>query len=344
MATSSKRALDLLLCVLPGLIATGCVSPQSVLQERRKKIETQAMQILHEEYRLPSAPVSDLKVQKVKASAPGKFRMVVKAPGWEADAPLESVEIHRQADPSETVFTWELPAKRVSNWLDGKDAKPHFLLHLWKGQDHRPVTIPSLVTSGRSGEWAGMILFGGVAIVTTPVWLPSWLIITPVETSRISKKLADVKWPLPGTEAPMCYPESPVDFSSHLGTDPQGKHVLVIAIGRTQWSPCEGTALESMRRAIGCFQPELAAGIMEDPEQPNTFIVPLAPGEPNMARPILLVHRDCTAGKPQGQLWAFYFSSKGDWAKAWRLYEGPSRQADDPTAGSRPAAGASAIH
>ena len=118
----------------------------------------------------------------------------------------------------------------------------------------------------------------------------------------------------------------------------------MIAISGTPWSPCEGTTLDSMRQAIGCFQPELVAGITEDPAQPNTFIVPLATGELNQARPILLVHRDCATGKPQGGLWAFYFSPKGDWVKAWCLYEGPRTNSDDLVAGTPVAAGGNAVH
>jgi len=56
------------------------------------------------------------------------------------------------------------------------------------------------------------------------------------------------------------------------------------------------------------------------------------------------VHKNCSAGKPQGELWAFYFPSKGDWVKAWRLYEGPTTKAGEHAAGSPPAAGSNAIH
>ena len=165
MSKHRKGSLFLIQFLLFELIATGCVSPQSVLAERRKKAETLAIQILYQDYRLPSAPALELKVRKTKSSAPGMFRMVVKEPGWEVSAPLESISVHRQANLSDTVFTWELPAERVSNWLDGADSKPHLLLHLWKGQDHRPVMVPSLVTGGRAGEWAGMIFVGGLAVV-----------------------------------------------------------------------------------------------------------------------------------------------------------------------------------
>lgn len=339
MGKLGRRARTGALILPLALFATGCVSPESDLKDRRRKAEAQSLQTLYQEFRLPPPPPSELTVSKKKASAPGSFRLLVKEPGWDLDGPLEPIRATKEAGLSDTVFSWELPAERVASWTDSPDRTPPLLLHLWKGPDHRPVVIPCMATKGRPGEWAGTILMGGLAIVAAPIWLPSWLLITPFEESRIAKQHQHLVWPQPGNDAPASYPEGLAPFSTRLEANPPGQPRLVITVIGAAWAPCEGTLLDTIRQAVGCFQPDLAAGITEDPSQPGTFIVPLPPGELGRARPLLLLSRNCAAGRQEGDLWALYFSSKGDWVKAWRLYRGPRAGVGQPPAAGPPGGG-----
>ncbi len=333
MATTSRTVFQVALLLLFTMISVGCVSP-TYLAERRAKEEAQAIETLRSEYRLPEPPSFDLKVRKAKPSAPGSFYFVVREPGWEADSPIESADIKTERNPSGTVFTWELPAERVVEHWSEKKTQP-LLLHLWKGPEHRYVILPCFESEWSGSDWALVVFGGGFLAFTAPLWLPSWLIITPFEKSRIAKESGYIATPQPGKDAPECYPNVDAKFSAHLDTDPLGKPRLIVSVVGNSWIPCEGTALDSMRKAIGCFQPNLSAGITEDPVLPNTFIVPLSTNLPDKSRPILLLHRDCTSGQPGGaSLWAFYASSKGDWVKAWRIFQGEvlshSKRAEDP--------------
>lgn len=316
------RPLHAFLAVCLAAVFCGCVSPESVLRERRLKADVQSLQILQEQYRLPPAPPLRLEVKKAKDSAPGLFRLVVQEPGWELETPLEPIAVRSQPGAEATTFAWELPAERVSDRLEDAERTPPLLLHLWKGADHRPVVVPSRATEYRAGELAGAVLGGGLLVAAAPIWLPSHLLFTPIEKSRIAREQKDIVFHLPGEAAPASHPEAQLPFFVSRAVDARGRPGIRIAPSGTAWIPCEGSLLEALRRAIGPFQPELVGDIAEDPSNPGAFLVPLPRGGPGPTRPLLFLHQDCAGGLATGALWAFYSPAGGEWVKAWRLYEG----------------------
>jgi hypothetical protein len=318
--TVSRSTVRFAPLLLFAWIAAGCVSAETILRERSEEAEAQALKTLHDEYRLPEPPPFDLAVRKTGSSATATFHLTVDEPGWEAETPFETAVVTTTAGPDSTEITWELPSERVTERLD--DRGYPLLLHLWRGPDHRHVILPCKETRFSFVELAAIAVGGSLAIVTVCVWLPSYLILTPLMRSSEASKLDKngyVPPPQPGDDAPDCYPWNPTLLAARVDTDPSGRRVLVLSMNVGTWRFSDGTALESVRRAIGRFQPDLAEGVAEGPS--DTFLVRLPEGELGKARPLFLLLRDGGAGSLDGELFALYFSSTGERVKAWRLYQ-----------------------
>ncbi len=315
-------------CVVTSLLMVlaecGCNRPEADLtQERRAKAEASALKILQEVYGLPSPPLSVISILKPDPKGPGHFNLVIKEPGWELEGAVEAVQVKVSMTSQESVFDWEMPAERVASHDDAPGSAP-LLLHLRKGADHRPLIIPTRATRRRPGEkalfYSGAALGGGLLIISAPVWLPSFLILQPMANAEDKGRVAHLTFPLPGVEAPACYPDKSVMLAT-ITRDASGVPNLRITLGpQANWSPTTPTPLAIVRKAFACFQPELAPEIMEDTDHPDTFLLPLTRGEVEKGRPILLLHRNGSTGTPEGKLWALYFPPSASWVKAWLLY------------------------
>jgi hypothetical protein len=311
-----------LLALLLALAA--CKSPNIEFEARKAAADAKAVKLLQEEYGLPAPPPLRLEVSKAGPAAPGVFRLVVEEPGWSLDLPLERRRVEPVYSPAQTAFTWELPAGRVKNNMDAGGGPTPLLLDLSKGGEHRALVAPCVATKWLASEWAATAVSVGFLALVWPITLAAAGasqvgIDADIRRTYGEEHVRTMLETQPGPAAPACFPGDG-HYGARLETDPQGQSILLITLqgGSARTGP--GTGLEEMRRAIAWYQPELAELVAEHPTQPGTFTIPLQRGSSSAPRPILLLSTGEGAEPSPRELWVFYYSTSGSWAKAWRLY------------------------
>lgn len=169
MRTDAARPCLPALALLLTLAA--CKSPKIEFEARKAAADAKAVKLLQDQYGLPGPPPLKLEVSKAGEAAPGVFRLVVEEPGWSLDLPLERRRVEPVQGPSRTIFTWELPARRVKNELDSEGGPMPLLLDLSKGQDHRALVVPWGVTKWLAREWAVTAVGIGFLALVWPITL-----------------------------------------------------------------------------------------------------------------------------------------------------------------------------
>jgi hypothetical protein len=270
--------------------------------------------LLHKEFGLPAAPPATLEVLKPEKQSPGAFRLVVAEPGWRLDSPLEPLQIRMEEHPEATIFSWDLPPARVASWLGDKELAP-LLLHIFKGEDHRPMLVACRATRLRPGEKAIVagraILLAPIAafaVATSPILLP-YVAAEGVHSALTPKPPEKPAPPPPLQVFQPIFPSFQPELES---SSPDGPCLRIRIEGGSQ-------TLAAMQEGFACFQPGLAPFMTQAPEEPDVFQVRLSEADLDRGRPFLLLHRGEVGGHETYALWAFYFSRKEGWMRSWCL-------------------------
>ena len=173
---------------MPGRCVLGCTMLVAALACRGPEAgplalvppeTSQALKVLETTYGLRLPPPLALTVRKPEPNGPGRFHLVVQAPGWSLEGVLETLAVRTEAGPASTAFDWELPADRVGDYAGG--AGWSLPLRLSKGGDHRPLIIQAKATQGRTGERAheaaeivSLLPIAAVVIETPPTTGSKW--------------------------------------------------------------------------------------------------------------------------------------------------------------------------
>lgn len=287
--------------------APGCRAPFAPMRTWGEQESGAAVGILHRDYRLPAPPDCALQVSRTEIKGPGHFTLAVRGSGWRLDDPLEPLAAQTREGPGETVFTWDLSLAAVTR-DDAAMYADQLLLHLSRGKDHRALVIPRRATRGRAEE---------------PGYGPGFPTLFLDTAMRPPAAGPGRSAGLPGPDAPPSLPAAMAPLRTALDRDSQGGVALRIGFDYPAGTLRPPPTLEELRGGFGCFQPELAAGIIREPGDPAGFRVPLGPGDLDEGRPFLLLLRSAVPGEPSSALWAIYYPRGGAWTKAFCLFRGP---------------------
>lgn len=297
--------------LLAALLLAGCRQPDASARFLPASREfPRATEILRTSYGLQAPPPFVLDVAKPSRDARGAFTLTIQEPGWRVLSPLECLETRVEEEGASTRITWELAPERVSAWSMG--GTPPLLLVLARGADRRVVQIPTQATRGtprerRENAAAAVILVPGMAIMA-PFWVPAALARSSLDPSR--------KVALPGPKARPTCPSNQGLGEVALERGAGGRTLLRLD---AQSGP---PPLAELRRSIAWFHPGLAEGLVQDPDQPYRFRLPLAP-DATGPWTLLLLLPGYPGGKPGWELWAIYAPAGNAWVKAWCLATGP---------------------